>query len=196
MFISYTTHNLLILDLALKHHTSKLSSYDDLDSLQTFGFRGEALSSLCALSNFHIVTARAEDVPKGTRLDFATSGQLNDTAVVASQKGTLVAVENLFSNLPVRRRDLEKNIKREYGKVLGVLQAYACISTNVKLFVSNVMANGRKMGVFATKSNPSTRDNIANVFGAKALGGLLAMNLNLELKHSRRSLTADDGDDR
>ena len=41
--------------IALKHYTSKLSSYEDLTSLDTFGFRGEALSSLCALSNFHII---------------------------------------------------------------------------------------------------------------------------------------------
>ena len=178
----------------MKHCTSKLSSYNDLDSLQTFGFRGEALSSLCALSNFHIVTARAQDVPKGTRLDFETSGKLSGITVVASQKGTLVVVENLFTGLPVRRRDLEKNVKREYGKVLGLIQAYACISVNVKISVSNVMANGRKMTAFATKSNPSTRENIANVFGAKALNGLLAMNLALEMKQTRRPSATEDGE--
>lgn len=127
---------------ALKHYTSKLSTYDDLSSLQTFGFRGEALSSLCALSHFHILTARASDGPKGTRLDFEPSGKLKSTSVVASQKGTTVAVESLFYNLPVRRRELEKNIKREYGKVLGLLHAYACISTGVRFAVSNQAAKG------------------------------------------------------
>ncbi len=172
--------------VALKHYTSKLSSYDDLTSLQTFGFRGEALSSLCALSIFHIVTARAEDVPKGTRLDFEVSGKLKSLHVVASQKGTTVAVENLFANLPVRRRELEKNIKREYGKVLNILQAYACISTQVKLSVSNVMSKGKKAAVFATQSNNSTRDNIANVFGAKVLSALVAMDLHFELQQNDR----------
>ena len=170
---------------ALKHYTSKLSNYDDLASLTTFGFRGEALSSLCALSRLHIVTARADDAPKGTRLDFEISGKLKGTQVVASQKGTTVAVENLFMNLPVRRRELEKNIKREYGKVLGVLQAYACISTNTKFTVSNIMAKGKKVVVFSTKSNPTTRENIANVYGAKALSGLVAMDLNLEMYPTR-----------
>ena len=103
-------------------------------------------------------------------------------------------VENLFAGLPVRRRDLEKNVKREYGKVLGLIQAYACISVNVKISVSNVMANGRKMTAFATKSNPSTRENIANVFGAKSLNDLLAMNLILEMKQSRRLPATADGD--
>ena len=104
---------------------------------------------------------------------------------MASQKGTTVSVENLFMNLPVRRRELEKNIKREYGKVLGVLQAYACISTRAKVSVSNMMAKGKKAVVFATKSNLTTRENIANVYGAKTLPGLVAMNLSFEMRPSK-----------
>lgn len=117
------------------------------------------------------------------RLDFESSGKLRSTSTVASPKGTIVVVEDLFHNLPVRRRELEKNIKREYGKVLGVLQAYACISNNVKFAVSNVVAKGKKTVVFATKSNPTTRDNIANVFGAKVLQALVDMDLSLDLDH-------------
>lgn len=127
---------------ALKHYTSKLSSYDDLTSLTTFGFRGEALSSLCALSRFHILTARGGEAPRGKKLEFEISGRLKNTAVAACQKGTTVAVEDLFHNLPVRRKELEKNIKREYSKVLGLLHAYACIITNVRLSVSNQMPTG------------------------------------------------------
>ena len=170
--------------IALKHYTSKLTNYDDLTTLQTFGFRGEALSSLCALSDFHVLTALAEDAPKGTRLDFEISGKLKSTRIAAGQKGTTVVVENLFRNLPVRRRELEKNIKREYGKVLAVLQAYACISTQVKVSVSNVMTKGKKSVVFATKSNPSTRENIANVFGAKTLPALITMDLSFDMRPS------------
>lgn len=171
--------------VALKHHTSKLSSYDDLSFLQTFGFRGEALSSLCALSNFHVTTARADEAPKGTRLDFEVSGKLKSTQVVASQKGTTVAVENLFMSLPVRRRELEKNIKREYGKVLGILQAYACISTQTRISVSNFMPKSKKTVVFATKANQTTRENIAAVFGAKASPALVAINLSFELQPTK-----------
>ena len=180
--------------VALKHYTSKLASYDDLPSLQTFGFRGEALSSLCALSKFHIVTAQANQAPKGTRLDFETSGKLKATSVVASQKGTMVIVEDLFINLPVRRRELEKNIKREYGKVLGLLQAYACISTEARISTSNVMAKGKKAVVFATKSNSTTRENIANVFGTKALPTLVAMDLHFDLQPT--STLNSNSDDR
>ena len=176
--------------IALKHYTSKLSSYDDLSSLQTFGFRGEALSSLCALSQFHIITATEEEAPKGTRLDFEVSGRLKNSSVVACQKGTTVAVENLFMNLPVRRRELEKNIKREYGKVLNLLQAYACISTQARISVSNIMSKGKKAVVFATKSNTTTRENIASVFGAKTLMGLIAMDMNLEMEPTGTALSS------
>lgn len=171
--------------LALKHHTSKLSSYDNLSSLQTFGFRGEALSSLCALSKLYITTARINEAPKGTRLDFEVSGKLKSTQVVASQQGTTVVVEDIFRNLPVRRRELEKNIKREYGKALGLLQAYACISTQARISVNNMVAKGKKVVVFTTGLSPTTRENIANVFGAKALPALITMDLSFEMQSTK-----------
>ncbi len=170
--------------IALKHHTSKLRNYGDLTSLTTFGFRGEALSSLCALSNFHVITAQEEEAPKGTKLDFELSGQLKSTQMVAAQRGTTVIVEDIFKNLPVRRQELTKNIKREYGKVLGLLQAYACISTEARLSVSNVMAKSKKTVVFATKSNQSTRENISNIFGAKTLPALIPLELDFEMEIS------------
>jgi len=170
--------------IALKHYTSKLSTFDDLSSLKTFGFRGEALSSLCALSDFHIVTATAEQAPKATRLDFEISGKLKKTTVVAGQKGTTASVENLFQRLPVRRRELEKNIKREYGKVLGLLHAYACISTGVRFNVKNTVGKNKNVVVFSTKANPTTKENIANVYGAKTLSALIPLDLELEFEPS------------
>ena len=170
--------------LALKHYTSKLSDYDDLSNVKTFGFRGEALSSLCALSTFYVTTAQVNQAPKGTRLDFETSGELKSTSTVASQKGTSAFVESLFEQLPVRKRELAKNIKREYGKVVTLLQAYACISTKVKFIVKNTMPKGKTTNVFSTNSNATTRENIANVYGAKTLGALTALDLSLELAPS------------
>ncbi|KFY45898.1 hypothetical protein V495_02743 [Pseudogymnoascus sp. VKM F-4514 (FW-929)] len=184
--------------IALKHYTSKLATYADLTTLHTFGFRGEALSSLCALSDFTITTCTAEDAPKGTKLDFEVSGKLKGTSVVAAQKGTTVTVENLFNNLPVRRRELERNIKREWNRVVTVLGQYACIQTGVKITVTQQAGKGKKTTVFATKGNPTTRENIANVFGAKTLVALVPLDLSLELEPSsgptQRWSTQDDGD--
>ncbi|CAG8961144.1 hypothetical protein HYFRA_00002687 [Hymenoscyphus fraxineus] len=186
--------------LALKHHTSKLSTYSDLTTLQTFGFRGEALSSLCALSQFSVTTCRVEDAPKGTKLEFEVSGKLKGTSVVAAQKGTTVSVENLFNNLPVRRRELERNIKREWGRVVGVLGQYACIQTGIKFSVSQQAGKGKKTTLFSTKGNKTTRENIVNVFGAKTLTALVPLDLNFELEAtsapSQRWSTQEDGGDK
>jgi DNA mismatch repair protein PMS2 len=171
--------------IALKHYTSKLSSYEDLTSLETFGFRGEALSSLCALSKFHITTAIAQDGAVGKRLDFEVSGKLKGTSVVAAQRGTTVVVENLFHSLPVRRKELEKNIKREYGKVTTLLNSYACISVGVRYAVSNQMPKGKKVVVFSTKSNTTTKENVVNVFGAKTLLALVKLDLKLNMEPSK-----------
>ncbi|KIV81141.1 hypothetical protein PV11_08583 [Exophiala sideris] len=178
--------------IALKHYTSKLSNYDDLSSLQTFGFRGEAISSLCALSKFYITTAQADEAPKGKRLDFDTMGQLNATTVVACQKGTTATVENLFEALPVRRKELAKNIKREYGKVLGLLHAYACICVNVKFTVKNAMPKAKSMTVFSTKANLTTRENIANVYGAKTLAALVPIDLDLDFQPTLTQMVRKD----
>lgn len=168
--------------LALKHYTSKLSSYDDLSDLQTFGFRGEALSSLSALSQLSVITCQASDAPKGTKLKFAASGALDETSVVSAKQGTTVVVENLFHNLPVRRRELERHIKREWAKVIALLNQYACILTGVKFTVSQQPNKGRKIVMFSTKGNPTTRENIINVFGAKTMAAMIPLDLTLEME--------------
>lgn len=184
--------------LALKHYTSKLSTYSDLSTLETFGFRGEALSSLCALSKFTVVTCLQADAPKGSKLEFETSGKLKSTSMVAAQRGTTVSVENLFKNLPVRRRELERNIKREWGKVISLLNQYACIQTGVKFTVSQQPNKGKRIVLFSTKGNKSTRENIVNVFGAKTMAGLVVLDLKLDLEPTSGSTqkwsTQKDGD--
>lgn len=69
---------------ALKHHTSKLQDFSDLVSVETFGFRGEALSSLCSLSEV-TVTTRHVSSTCGTRLVFDHSGKIKSSSSVARQ---------------------------------------------------------------------------------------------------------------
>ncbi|KAI5466547.1 hypothetical protein BGZ63DRAFT_368840 [Mariannaea sp. PMI_226] len=170
--------------MALKHHTSKLSSYSDIAALQTFGFRGEALASLCALSVLSVTTCQSSEVPRGAKLSFESSGKLKTTSITAAQKGTTVSVEKLFHNLPVRRRELERNIKREWHKVIALLNQYACIQTNLKFSVSQQPTKGKRMHLFSTRGNQSTRENIINIFGAKTLVALVPLHLKLELRPS------------
>lgn len=132
----------------------------------------------------NITTCLQEDAPKGSRLSFEASGKLRGTSIVAAQKGTTVSVEKLFHNLPVRRRELERNIKREWHKVIALLNQYACIQTNTKFTVSQQPTKGKRIVLFATKGNNTTRDNIINIFGAKTMSALVPLGMTLEMEPS------------
>lgn len=84
----------------------------------------------------------------------------------------------------MRRRELEKNIKREYGKVLNLLHAYACVSTGVRFSVRNSVGKTKNVVVFSTNGNQTTKENIANVYGAKTLLALIPLDLALEFEPS------------
>ncbi|CAK5277928.1 unnamed protein product, partial [Mycena citricolor] len=70
--------------VALKHHTSKLSSFEDLTTVTTFGFRGEALSSLCALCE-SVVVSTCTKAPMGVTLEMDASGQIRHKGKAARQ---------------------------------------------------------------------------------------------------------------
>ncbi|KAF4125315.1 DNA mismatch repair protein PMS2 [Geosmithia morbida] len=134
-----------------------------------------------------VTTCLAGDAPKGTRLTFETSGKLKGTSMVATQKGTTVSVEKLFHNLPVRRRELERNIKREWHKVISLLNQYACIKTDTKFSVSQQPTKGKRIILFSTKGNPTTRDNIINIFGSKTMSALIPLDMQMEMQPSTLS---------
>ncbi|CAN6238495.1 unnamed protein product [Urochloa humidicola] len=150
--------------LALKHHTSKISDFSDLGSVVTFGFRGEALSSLCALGKLTVET-RTKDEPVGTHLEFEHSGVVASERKTARQVGTTVTVEKLFSTLPVRSKEFSRNIRKEYGKVISLLNAYALIAKGVRLLCTNTVGKNSKMVVLRTQGSSSVKDNIITVFG-------------------------------
>lgn len=73
--------------LAAKHHTSKIRDFADLEALSTFGFRGEALSSLCAVAAVSVVTRTASDAT-GTRVVYDRAGGVASTEPAARAVGT------------------------------------------------------------------------------------------------------------
>ncbi|KAJ3091439.1 hypothetical protein HK102_000561 [Quaeritorhiza haematococci] len=157
--------------LALKHYTSKLSVFEDLYSVSSFGFRGEALSSLCAVSKLCVVSATGDQAPLGMKLEYDSHGKLVQKSPLAREQGTTVMLTNFFEALPVRFREFKKNIKREYSKCLELIQAYALICDGVKISCSN--QTGKGSTAVATHANQNIKDNISNVFGAKILPQLM-----------------------
>ncbi|XP_063670655.1 probable E3 ubiquitin-protein ligase DTX2 isoform X4 [Pan troglodytes] len=96
--------------LTLKHHTCKIQEFADLTEVETFGFQGEALSSLCALSDVTISTCHAS-AKVGTRLVFDHDRKIIQKTPFP-HRGTTVSVKQLFSTLPVRHKEFQRNIKK------------------------------------------------------------------------------------
>ena len=90
-----------------KHATSKISVYEDIENLGTFGFRGEALSSIASVSQLEIKT-ETRDEELGTLIKVDGGGELIKEKGAFS-KGTSIAVKNLFFNTPARRNFLKSN---------------------------------------------------------------------------------------
>ncbi|XP_017273786.1 mismatch repair endonuclease PMS2 [Kryptolebias marmoratus] len=158
--------------LTLKHHTSKLKDFSDLIHVETFGFRGEALSSLCALSDLSVITCHKSN-QVGTKLVFDQKGHLVQKSPHPRQQGTTVTLQQLFYTLPVRYKEFQRNIKKEYSKMIHILQAYCIISTGVRITCSNQNGQGKRSTVLSTSGSQSMRDNIGAIFGPKQLQSLL-----------------------
>ncbi|GLC44959.1 hypothetical protein PLESTB_000668600 [Pleodorina starrii] len=155
--------------LTLKYHTSKITSFDDLTSVSTYGFRGEALSSLCAVSELSVVTRTAEQAA-GVRLEYDHEGHLTGRSAAPRAVGTTVAVKNLFATLPVRHKEFLRNLKREFARAVSVLQAYALISTHARLIVTNQAGKGAARTTVFTTAAPAPAYE-AYVTTAAASGG-------------------------
>ncbi|KAJ2944257.1 hypothetical protein O0L34_g18240 [Tuta absoluta] len=158
--------------LTLKHHTSKLNEYSDLLGVSSYGFRGEALSSLCALASLTITT-RHQNSSYATKIEYDHKGNIIKKTPCSRQVGTTVSLTNLFYSLPVRQKEFHKNVKREFNKMTQLLYAYCLISTGVRITCNNQTSSNSKSLVVATQGSTSYKDNIACVFGLKQLQTIL-----------------------
>ena len=105
-----------------RYSTSKLESVEDLRSIRSLGFRGEALASIGAVSRMEIVT-RARGVAAGSRL-VVEGGRIGEPEPVGASPGTLVRVQDLFFNVPARRKFL-KSEPTELGWIARLVSRYA-----------------------------------------------------------------------
>lgn len=116
-----------------RHATSKLKSADDLWSLQTMGFRGEALPSIASVSRISCTT-RTADVEVGTKVE-AYDGQVKATETGCA-KGTIIEVFDLFYNVPARLKFLRKPAT-EFAHIYDTVQSLAIAFNNVAFSLIN-----------------------------------------------------------
>lgn len=158
--------------LALKHYTSKIREFSDLEAIETLGFRGEALSSLCALSNLTIITChKSADI--ATKITYDHAGLITSETPTAREAGTTVTLSHLFCTLPVRKKEFTKNLKREFSKMCQLLYAYCLVCKNIRFSCTNQTNKSSVNSVVVTEGASTVRENIINVFGTKQLSTLI-----------------------
>ncbi|XP_068186237.1 PMS1 protein homolog 1 [Antennarius striatus] len=155
--------------MAVRHFTSKICSQEDLERLETYGFRGEALGSICAVAEVAVITKTEDD-------DVSIQYTLNPTGGIVSQKpshlgqGTTVSVLKLFKNLPVRRQyySSTKKCKDELKQVQDLLLAYAIIKPDLRLTLVH-----NKVVVWQKAKVANHRSALVATLGSGTVGNLL-----------------------
>ena len=155
-----------------RHATSKIKKAEDLFSLSTMGFRGEALASIVAVSQVELVTCRLFD-ELGTRIVMSGS-RLEVQEPVMAPAGSNFKVKNLFFNIPARRKFL-KSTQTEFNNILSEFERVALINSDVEF---TLVHNGVE-----TVSLPASsfRQRIVNLFGKKINSQLIEVDVDSSL---------------
>ncbi len=149
----------------LRHATSKIRTAEDLFALYTLGFRGEALASISAVARVTLSTRRAAD-SMGTEMTVA-GGEPSALTPKGLPQGTIIAVRDLFYNVPARLKFL-KTAAAETAHVTGLVQEYALAYPALRF----VLVSDNKE-VFASPGTGELRDAIREVYGADIARAML-----------------------
>lgn len=156
----------------LRHATSKITAADDLLFLHTLGFRGEALPSIASVSNFTLITRPAsEEMAVSIHID---GGENMECSSMGGSTGTTVIVENLFFNVPARRKFL-KTVATEGRYISELLTKLALSRPEVRFKLYN---NDKE--VLDTPGNNNLKDTIKALYGKEVAEALLEVKLENE----------------
>ena len=149
------------------HATSKITSLDDIYALHTFGFRGEALSSISAVSQVELITRQA-DCEIGTQT-IINGGEFISQTPVAAEVGSHFMVRNLFYNTPARRKfinskesSLSSDIKREFRRVALCHPEVSCTLMNNSAPIYSLPASSLVERIVGIMGN-ATRRNLLEI---------------------------------
>lgn len=153
----------------LSHATSKLRSDDDLFSISTLGFRGEALPSIGAISQARIIS-RTKDALIGSEIQIE-GGNLGKIKEKGAPEGTQIDVRNLFYNTPVRRKFL-KSTQTEMAHISEMVTRFALSYPNIHF---TTIHNGKNVLIFPAAKN--LKERINTIFGKEISENLIEINL-------------------
>ncbi len=149
----------------LRHATSKLTEIDDLESLSTMGFRGEALASICAVARVELIT-KTKDEEIGTHL-VIEGGIKKEKDEIVCNEGTTMVVEDLFKNIPARMKFMKKD-STEAGYVADTLSRIALAKPSVSI---ELISDGKT--VFKTTGDGNVKNAVLKVYGVECAKSLL-----------------------
>jgi DNA mismatch repair protein MutL len=150
-----------------RHATSKIASLDDLETVATLGFRGEALPSIASVSRFSLSSRRADDA-HGAMLQ-VDGGRVGEVVPRPHAQGTTVEVRELFYNVPARRKFLRAE-RTELGHIEEWLRSLALARPDVELRVShNGRASRRYKGGGETEPALRLHETLGQEFASHAL---------------------------
>lgn len=151
----------------ISHATSKISTADDLNSISTLGFRGEALASICAVSRVEVMTA-TKDAESGIRYAIE-GGEETFFDDVGCPTGTTLIVRDLFFNVPARMKFLKKDVQ-EGNYIANLLERIAVSNPNISF---KFIRDGKLQ--FSTPGDNNLKSAIYAVFGKEFTEQLLPM---------------------
>ncbi|WP_425801799.1 DNA mismatch repair endonuclease MutL [Desulfitobacterium sp. Sab5] len=168
----------------LRHATSKIRKIEDLDELQTLGFRGEALPSIASVSHLEIVSRPAESLI-GMSLKL-TGGKQDDLQEIGCPPGTTITVKDLFFNTPARRKFL-KSINTEFGLISDMLGRIAMARPDVSFSLKHP-----KQIVFQTPGRGKLLESISSIYGQKLARQLIPLTISLDQYHLEGFISPPD----
>ena len=155
-----------------RHTTSKLHSVEDLGRILTMGFRGEALSSICAVSKIEVLTRR-NDMDAGL-MGYVEDGVLKSISPTGSPMGTTMIIRKLFYNLPVRKRFMKSKTWEENAITETVTRlAVGNPGISIKYIKDNKV-------VFNTTGTGDIKNTVFQLLGKDLASGLKNLSINTE----------------
>ncbi|XP_038681486.1 DNA mismatch repair protein MLH1 isoform X2 [Tripterygium wilfordii] len=154
--------------LCERHTTSKLCEFEDLKSIKSMGFRGEALASMTYVGHVTVTTITKGQL-HGYRVSYRDGVMEHEPKPCAAVKGTQIMVENLFYNMIARRKTLQ-NSADDYSKIVDLLSRFAIHHTNVSF---SCRKHGAARADVHSVATSSRLDSIRSVYGVSVALNLM-----------------------